>query len=786
MVLLAPMAVGLLVGTFHFALLQSIPKVTPILLINGLALLIAICVGWLNKAHKLPSKQSVFMILFCTFCLFVILGASWAYVQAKITLKGSLPDWVWENAGRVVIAGDVVGVPTPFDKLGQFDLNLRQICNDTRCEKLNSNFRIRCRFYKPLAAIHANQAVRLLVTLKKGHRLANPGSVDIEKYLFLEKIRAQAIVHQLLSQETKKSISLDAFRERLTLKIKEVLPNHQFVGEILALTLGIKSDLRNEDKAIFLNTGTSHLMAISGLHVGLMASLWFWFGKFLARLSPKLLLTLPASTVGAYSALFGAIFYAMMAGFALPTQRALIMIWVVMLGWICKMKFRSWDLLNLALIGVLLYDPFASLSVGFWLSFGAVFILLYALSDHPISSPQSRIIKWFAPQWAVFVGLIPLTAVFFNFIPVISPLANVIAIPWMSMVVVPLSVIGAMVLLVSTSIGAKILILADISMQGLWPILKFMAGLRFKLHFYPVSPWALGLAVIGVIWLLAPKGWPKKPIGLFCLFPLFFWHPPSLEEGKLRFYLLEVGQGLSAVIQTKNHIVLYDVGPTFGPNHSAGDRVILPFLKTLGIEVIDKIILSHGDSDHTGGLNAIMSEMPVNQILTSEPERIPHKAIHCDVNQSFEFDNALFKILTLEKDHPEKSNNRSCVLQIVLGDKKILLTGDIEKKVEHQLVRRYGKKLASDILIAPHHGSESSSSFEFIESVSPKYVLFPTGKDNPWHFPNPRVLERYQAVGAKLLNTTETGAIEFILFDNKISEPEYWRAKSQRFWHSEP
>ncbi len=375
---------------------------------------------------------------------------------------------------------------------------------------------------------------------------------------------------------------------------------------------------------------------------------------------------------------------------------------------------------------------------------------------------------------------------FFQQFSLITIVANLLAMPGVCLVIVPMSLLGAICLLIPGNFGGWILWCSAKLLHLIWLWLIFLSQ-HFGYNWYqPIYNWWLLIAAsIGVVLLLAPPGFPARFVGLFWLVPLFIYMPPKPDaNNKVWFTLLDVGQGLAAVIQTKNHVLVYDTGPKFFDN-DAGTSIIIPYLRQMGIKNIDTLVISHGDSDHSGGAYSILGSMPVNYILTSVPEKFATYPVGaCVAGQRWQWDGVDFYILSPPASASLDGNNASCVLKVTTGNSSILLTGDIEREAEGLLVASNGLGLKSTILVAPHHGSATSSSEELVDLVAPQYVIFPVGYQNRFHFPHKKVVARYMKENATLLNVSQTGAITF-KFDDKsdILGIDYYRERIRCFWH---
>jgi len=378
---------------------------------------------------------------------------------------------------------------------------------------------------------------------------------------------------------------------------------------------------------------------------------------------------------------------------------------------------------------------------------------------------------------------------FFQQAPVISPLANFIAVPWVSLVVVPLTLLGTLLAALSLPLGATVLHLASQALALLWPLLTGLATWLPAPSLAPPALWTLPLAGVALLWLLAPRGWPARWAGVVLLLPLLLVHPSRPQTGEFRFILLDVGQGLSAVVLTRNHQLVFDTGLAFSRGNDSGSNTILPLLRQYGRTHIDTLVVSHGDSDHTGGMETLLGRSRVDRLLTSAPDKMAdHHFELCHNGQQWQWDGVKFEMLHPRREVENtggRDNNNSCVLRVAGASYSVLLTGDIEAPAERELVEREGVKLKSDLLVAPHHGSKTSSTVTFIQAVSPRWVLFPLGYRNRYHFPARRVVARYRAAGVTMLDTASSGAITVHGGEQGVTIEKY-RVTQRHYWHSEP
>jgi competence protein ComEC len=743
--------------------------------------------------------------------IFFILGMVWTTWRADMILAQNLPA---ELEGREIkITGTVIGLPQYQNKPDgwRFDFAPYPL------KEWENPGHLRLYWYQETpVSLRPGQQWQLTVRLKQKHGMLNPGGFDYEGWLFQHRLVATGSVrsnslNEFISAMPPRWLAklrygwIDNFRFDLAEKLRQSLAHSPTAGIIIALALGERQWITEQQQQIFRQTGTAHLIAISGLHIGLVAMMTLLLAKILwGYIAGRLSLWVPVFYIAALMSLIATFSYALLAGFTLPTQRAFIMISVALISVVLLRRLAPFTILALALLIVLIYDPFSVLSMGFWLSFGAVAVIVYASSGRrqlTFSRFELKGREILKIQWAVTLGLSPFLLFYFNYLPLTSLLANLVAIPWMSFVIVPLTLLGNASDFLSPYLSVKLLQLAAYVVEALMVFLNHLSQLQWQLWQQPQPPlWSLLAAMIGIGILLSPLPitlFAKWLLGIIWLLPLFF-SPSSLsylQRGEVEITVLDVGQGLATLIRTENYVLLYDAGPK--SRTGTGQAVIVPFLQAHGINHLDKLLISHEDNDHSGGLEAILQQIMVTEILTSAPatirEALPSNSNQlaldiplrvCKTGQYWQWDGVEFKIL-----HPSsqevlgKTNNRSCVLKIKASGGSILLPGDIERKIEYQLMRHQQTELNADILLVPHHGSATSSSDSFIQVVNPKIALISSGYKNAFRHPKKQIVQRYQQRGIKILNTAQTGAIQLKITHQGISTPRLIREERRRYWH---
>lgn len=760
-------ALGSLLGAAVLNFFSILPDIASVLCwgISGLCLLIPITL----LANKLWFKR------ICVFLLASIVGFSLAYQQARSRLQWSLPSIWWGQA--VAVKGNVSGISQWHQQALRFDLVVDVLAGEVVAAKP------KIRLFWPQATewLQEGDEVTAMVKLQPPWHLANPGGFDQQKQFFIEEVRATGKIIAIQALHLKKQSSVASIRQKLNQEMAELLEGKPLLGVIQATTLGLYKNITPRQWQVFQYTGTTHAIAISGLHISLVAMLFGGAVTFAVRKISFLMLHYPARFYGAIAAMLSATLYCTLAGFSIPTQRSLAMILVALFALLTRQKVLSWDLLALAWLGIGIVDPLATLQMGFWLSFGCVAALIYGGTQ-----PESkRWQTWVMPQCVVFIGLLPMGVQFFHQAALLAPLANIIALPIINFLVIPPSLLAIVLMKISTPLATLALNIAHSALSFIWVILEKLANCSWGMWYAGEIPlWICFIATLSVMILLAPKGLPGKPLGWFGLLPLFCYQVPLIPEGEFRLAVLDVGQGLATVIKTRHHVLLYDVGPSYGNDNNAGSRVIKPYLRSQQIKKIDTIMVSHGDLDHRGGLQGVI-DLLHGEIISSEPERLAYPARHCFAPERWEWDGVQFQILSPSQVSQKKRNDRSCVLKVTTQKQSVLLTGDIEKSAEQQLIKENAGSLSSSIVIVPHHGSLTSSSFEFIEHVAAEYAVFPVGFGNHYGFPKAEILARYQSNGAKNLIVAQSGAVIFQLNNqDELTPPTCWRDTSLQYWHT--
>ena len=724
--------------------------------------------------------------------LFLLAGILWVTLRAGILLADQLPTAL--EGVDLRVEGQIADLPAASERGVRFAFDIERAWQDDQPVQVPR--KVQLSIYGAIPALHVGDAWAFTVRLKRPHGFQNPGGFDYEAHLFQLRVRATGYVrehapHRLiaplgtLTDGLHPVYRLDRLRQVLSARIQALLPENRFAPMITAFANGDDDAIPDDQWQVLTLTGTGHLIAISGMNIGLVAGLVFFLARWLWSLPSFTVLWVPAPLVGAGAALLAALGYTALAGFAIPTQRALVMLAVALGGVFLRRRTSPSVLLAAALLAVLLVDPLAVISPGFWLSFAAVAVILYALSGEDAKDWKERLVAWGHLQWAIAAGLLPLLLFLFQQVSLSGPVANLVAIPVVEMAVIPATLLGvAGSIFLPDSLAAWPFLFAAKAMEFLWPLLELLArvdGAQWIQHNPPL--WTLGTALVGVLLLLAPRGMPARWLGLVWLLPMFLVRPLTPAPGEARITLLDVGQGLAVVVQTAGHALVYDTGARLSARFDAGRAVVVPFLRHAGVTRVDTLIVSHGDNDHIGGSTSLLAALPATRVLSSVPERLP-SAEACESGQAWEWDGVHFVMLHPQADTQLSGNNRCCVLRVETRFGQALLPGDIAAKAEHELRLRAAPQLRADILVVPHHGSKSSSTEAFLDTVRPRVALLPVGYRNRYHHPHPLVEARYRERGIALADSASAGAITLQLGTQGLQLQRY-RETERRYWQGE-
>jgi competence protein ComEC len=693
-----------------------------------------------------------------------LFGFSWACISAQSALDDRL---AVELDGRTLwVEGRVVGLPEMRTGVVRFELA------DPYSRRTDLPDRLRLAWHAG-PELRAGETWRLAVRLKRPRGLVNPQSFDYEAWLLAQRIGATGTVK---SGERIAAVGGGgAWRDSLRQRLLQI-DAHGREGALTALVLGDGSGLSTADWRLLQDTGTVHLMVISGQHIGLLATLLYGLVSGLARLGwwPRRWPWLPWACVCAF---LGALAYGWLAGFEVPVQRACVMVGLVLL-W--RWRFRHLGVclpFLIAVLAVLLLEPLASLQPGFWLSFGAVAWLILIFSGRLGTWSWWRALG--RAQWAMALGLLPLLLALGLPVSASSPLANLFAVPWVGLLIVPLALLGTLLLPVP-GLGEGLLWAAGGLLELLFVLLGHMAA--WLPAWLPVALplWSWSLIACGVLLLLLPSGVPLRGLGCLLLLPVFFSPVLRPVYGQAEVWMLDVGQGSALLLRTQKHDLLYDAGARFG-DFDMGERVVLPSLRALGVDRLDLMLISHADNDHAGGALAMTRGMPVSRVLSGEAGALPAalQASSCEAGQSWQWEGVRFTVWRWAQ--AADGNQASCVLLVEANGERLLLTGDIDGSAERALLAS-AFDVRADWLLVPHHGSRSSSTPAFVKAVAPGAVLLSRGHLNSFGHPHADVIERYAARPARLYDSAEQGAVRiqlgaFAVAQGLRGQSRFWREK---------
>ncbi|KFA34504.1 transporter [Xanthomonas vasicola pv. vasculorum NCPPB 206] len=693
-----------------------------------------------------------------------------------------------DEAREMTVRGRIVGLPIAEQRRTRFQLRVDE--DQAQHSALRGKL-VQLAWYDdfgaerigPRAALHAGAHWQLRLKLRAPRGLRNPGGFDAERQALAQRIAATGYVRvPAAAHQTAPPHGVDAWRERMSQRIAERVGGTS--GPYLrALALGDTRGLDDAAWATLRATGLSHLIAISGFHVGLVAAFFALLVAGVWRWQPRLGTLLPRLHAASIAALLGAAAYAAVAGLALPTVRTVLMIAVVALVRVLRRRASTAHILALVLLAVLLWDPLSVLVAGFWLSFAGVAWLVWCLP-----SDDRAIMRGFlSAQTVATVGLLPLTVSLFGQASLVGPFANLVAIPWWTFVVVPLCLVGTALEAIYPGAGVWAWQLAGWCFELTWPGFVWLGQTTAALWWVPESDGlALIAALLGAFWLLLPRGTPGKSLAALLWLPLLWPDRGLPAQGEAEVQVLDVGQGLAVLVRTHRHALLFDTGPAVRDGFDAGERVVLPALRALGVRRLDAIVLSHADADHAGGYVAVRTGLPV-AFTAAPPDAALDVSTRCRAGQQWEWDGVRFRFLHPGAGFPYLRNQSSCVLRVETQHASALLPGDIDEIIERRLLRGKVSDLHADLVIVPHHGSADGSDANFIAATGARLALVSSGHGNRFGHPRADVVQRWQAGGAEVLDTAQTGALRVWLGADGLQlrerrrwQPRLWDAAERR------
>ncbi len=768
-------ALALLAGVGACLLLPRLPPWP------WLALLFSVGLGlWLRQGRACLAG-----VLLCGFGLAGLHAASTLAQQLPVTLEKQ----------DIIISGQVLELPQQETRRARFVFRVDG--DSTQPSQLRGK-RLQLAWYddykqahdvnSPRYRLHAGSRWKMTVKLRAPRGLRNPGGFDGEKQALADRIAATGYLRNPdHARQLAPPAGINVWRERKSARIAASItaPSSRYIR---ALALGDTRAIDDADWEVLRSVGVTHLIAISGFHVGMVAGFFALLVSLAWRMFPSLGRYVPRQHGAAMAAILAAVGYAAVAGFSLPTVRTVLMIGVVVLAKLLRRAQRTVDVLAVSAIVMLVIDPLSLLSAGFWLSFAGVAWLLWCLPDAMDKSWRAMLRGFFSAQAVATIGLLPLSVALFGQASMAGPIANIIAIPWWSLVVVPLALFGTALEAVHAGMGEWCWRLSAWTFDLTWPLFARLAQSPLALWWLPEAAWyALPLALLGGFWLLLPRGVPGKPFALLLWLPLLWPNLHLPRDGEADLMVIDVGQGLSVLVRTAHHNLLYDMGPAVPEGFDAGERVGVPALHALGVRNLDMAVVSHGDNDHAGGFPAVARAYPPALALTpAGSPALPHGR-SCLAGQSWQWDGVRFRFLHPPLYFPYLGNNAGCVLRVETSHGAALLTADIDQIIERDLVRRNPADVRADVVVVAHHGSNGSSDTEFIAATGAKYALISAGYGNRFHHPRPQAVERWQQSGAQVLVTMDTGAQHVQLGadgitveDRRGAQPRLWDAVERR------
>tara|TARA_R110000744_G_scaffold13011_10_gene38287 strand:+ start:2503 stop:4857 length:2355 start_codon:yes stop_codon:yes gene_type:complete len=719
---------------------------------------------------RLPGRNSTLLTIKSVSCCFV-LGIFWL---------ASVGHWqqTWQLPARDFTQGVWVKgqVKSLIDDENSARFNLKISSIEDR--KLIKDVLIRLSWKQPTWPLKQGQLVHLWVKLKPPHGLANQGGFHYQQWLFSQSIVATGYVKANQNNSLVKSDY--SVRQRLLDGI--VALKLDTTPWIAALSLGHRGLLAPDDWSLVQRTGIAHLIAISGLHLALVGSLCYLLIASVLLFCYRVLIKGQNANfyfISVGITLIATLGYAYLAGFGLPALRAWLML---ALTGLLVFSSTHWGFRRILLVGVsafIVLFPLSLFGQSFWLSFGAVSIIGFVFWRWPVRHQGFSIKTWFASmcrlQLALSLLMLPLVAWQFSFVSVAAPVINLLAVPIVTLVIVPMCLLGVIMMLLSIPYWQDVFTLVDVGLQFLLDKLSLMgswSGAAFSIQAIPGIVW-ICFTIAALIFLL-PRALISRLLALILCVPLLTYGlNPVKRDWQIN--VMDVGQGLSVVVLKDNKALVYDVGAAYPSGFNMADSVLLPFLRSNGLREISALVVSHFDNDHSGSLPALRKKMAVKSLFTTKDL--------CRQNWQLTWQGLSVKALWPDDPSLYSDNNSSCVLRVSNGDFSLLLTGDIDASVEAKLIARYGTALQSNVLIAPHHGSNTSSSMVFIDTVKPDFVVFSQGFMNRWGFPKTAVVERYQQTDAQLYRTSKHGQVQISINDSR-AQVSTFRQNIYPYWYA--
>ncbi|WP_434648421.1 DNA internalization-related competence protein ComEC/Rec2 [Achromobacter piechaudii] len=758
----------------------------------------------------------------CALMLGLCAGIFNACLQAHLRLDDALVDLHQDQVSRLILR--VAELPDGDERHHRFVAELAEPARPGIPSRIQVTWQAPPGAAQSLPALLPGQIWRMALVLRRPHGVLNPAGPDAEARMFARGLRAVGTVRgrpQLLDDRPWASagVLIERARHHVRTGMRNALGDHRYAPVLIALAIGDQAGVARDDWRIFNRSGITHLVSISGMHVTsiagiagvLVAAAWRrarWRGVGLPEF-------LPSRVAGGAAAAVVALLYCLLAGWGVPARRTFLMLSVVLAAAMSRLPLTGGRVLACAGAGVVALDPWAPLSAGFWLSFGAVAILL-RIADLPFDAEAgwrrrwaSRLAQATRLQLLVTLGLTPLLAFLVHQVSVGSPLANAVAIPSVTFVVTPLALLCAALSVLPGSEAAA----AWAAQVGLAAFdatmvpVAWVGDADWASFAVAAAPWWwMWLAVAGMVWALQTRGWPARHMGWVCMLPLLCWRPDKPEPGHWRMSALDVGQGSAIVVETASQVLLFDAGPRHYGGSDAGERVVAPFLQTRGIVALDVLVLSHADQDHVGGARAVLAAVPVRLSYASfdvaafvrrdarvwpaaglagsdATPTLPQRLARCRRGDGWEVDGVRFTFLHPAdggSGAPSDKNADSCVLHVQGASHALLLTGDIGVAQERELMARGVEQV--DVVLAPHHGSASSSGRDWVRALQATHAIAQAGYLNRFRHPAPVVERRWISAGAVFWRSDRDGAV---MAESRAHGLRVWsqREVGARYWH---
>ncbi len=740
--------------------------------------------SWLDAAAGTAALLALWRCPRLRWLAVLILGVAWAAWRGDLAMQSRLPRHLEKR--DIDVVGTVRELPRDGRIANRFVLDVAHAWLDGR--PLPWHGRVRLSWYGAPAGRPAPcTRWRMRVRLKRPRSLLNPGGYDSERSALERREVATGYVRDKGDNHELGDVGwcVDRLRAAVSQAIATTVSGPREAHLLQSLAVGDTRGLSDREWDVARANGISHLLAISGFHVGVAALFGAWLVHVVWWLLPGLGRRMPRQVAQGVAAFLTAVAYGAMAGFGLPTIRTLLMIAVVAAARCGRRSTRGTSILAFALLVILAWDPLSVLSAGFWLSFAGVAFLMTGLARP--RGVWGHVKALGLTQLLMTVALLPLTVWFFGQASLVGALSNLVAVPVVSLLVVPLALAGTVLLPLWPAAAGWAWQPAAWIMHVLWAGLQAMAGWPGA-HWYPpaITTGAMLLATFGAWWLFMPRGMPARWLGLVLFLPLLLPQRTIPAPGAFRVWVLDVGQGLSVLVRTRHHVLLYDAGARYPSGFDMGRVAVLPLMHALGVHTLDVLMVSHGDNDHAGGAVAVAGAFPDARRLAGEPARIGLDTRHCHAGQQWQWDGVVLRVVNPRPGDatPTRDNDASCVLLVQGQGGRMLLTGDISRRVEPAVARHSaGAGKLPLVLLVPHHGSRTSSSRAFINVLAPRLAIVSRGWLNRYHHPADEVVRRYAEAGIPLLDTATSGAVRL---DFPTRHPPRvavrWRLQEQRYW----